>query len=83
MDDNTRDVLTTLIQVGGGLIAGLLAAWFAFRWVEASSVSDGRERTRFDDRSDGWIVDARCASRWPAEPWRSDRWPRCTGPANT
>ncbi len=54
MDDNTRDVLTTLIQVGGGLIAGLLAAWFAFRWGRGLE----RERWAREDtirRQERWL----------------------------
>jgi hypothetical protein len=46
MDDNTRQVLTTLIQVGGGFMAGVLAAWLGFRWNHALE----QERLDREDR---------------------------------
>jgi len=42
MDDNLRDVLTTLIQVGGGLVSGFVLARFAI------NRSDAIERGRWN-----------------------------------
>jgi len=42
MDQNWRDVLTTMIQVGGGLVSGYVLAWFAI------SRSDRLEQKRWN-----------------------------------
>lgn len=65
MGDNTRDVLTTLIQVAGGFVTGLAVAVIGFRYARRLE-GDRRAHeaaTRRDDldrqRSERWLRDVR------------------------
>ncbi len=61
MDDNTKDVLVTAIQVGGGLVIGLLVAAIGFwstrklereRWSREDAL---REQERDRERHGRWL----------------------------
>lgn len=64
MDDNTRAVLVTAIQVGGGFLLGLIGAYVGRRWAR----TDVREQQARDDR-----IRSEDLARLASEASRQDR----------
>lgn len=61
IDENAKDVLITLIQVGGALLTGVLIAWIGFRYgrkLEAERWQREDERRTADrelERAERWL----------------------------